>query len=493
MFIEENRSDIQLRMNTKSSQIYKGGIFLLLLLGIVFLQLVTASLSIGHLPSKVINAHISLEVDEDVTLNGPVTVSDGSTLEYINKTIYYDSSEAPIFSVYGTLKLINCKIVPLKGAVDFISANQATVFLENVTFLNPSGRNSSLFSISDSYLYVNHAVFSGFHDGSIFSSSDVYISNMYLNITDHFTFYDDMNLTIANSIINLVENSPARLLEISSTDGASLINNTIRMPVEAVETYDAWLEGISLQSSTNVIVEGNTVINGGKTLVSYGSSNILIINNTFMNEKLVEGTELQIDSSSEDIIIANNSFSGFWEAIEIYAYKNVTVTGNVIVQSEAAIKVEPSTASKLTEVYVFKNTFVNSNVLIFSCNGLIVENNTIENSDVVIYNSNNVTLKQNLLRNVTVEVTESNDVTIANNTIYVLEGTEWLSVRNSTVTEYDNKIITLPNLGGEQNGGANKPEETLMLQDNQMLLITGIIVLLGLIVVIAMRRKRKAK
>ena len=475
------------------------GVLLLLLIGIISLQIAIAPQYFNQDTSRMPSASLTLETNEDITLSGSITVSDGDTLEYINKTIYYDSSETPIFTVYGTLRLINCKIILLRDPVDFISASQAEIFLENVTFINPSGNSSSIFIISNSYLYVNHATFSGFHGGSISDSDDVYISDMYANITGQLNFNGCKNLTIANSRIDLFGNNPVRLLEIASTDGVTLINNTIRIPVEAVEEHSAWLEGISMNTDTNVIVRGNTVINGGKTLVSYGSSNILIVNNTFMNEKLVEGTELQIDSTSKDIIIVNNSFYGLWEAIEVYAHKNITIIGNIIVQSDVGIKVEPSTSSEITEVYVFDNTLVNSSFLIFYCNGLIVKNNTIENWDVWIDNSNNVTLQQNLLRNVTVHVENSKDIKIINNTIYVFEGKDWLSIENSTVTEKDNAIVTLPSSGGDQSGEENQEENESQESQEQIQIsiplvmmfagILGIMVCLAIIVVLKQRKK----
>jgi len=56
------------------------------------------------------------------------------------------------------------------------------------------------------------------------------------------------------------------------------------------------------------------------------------------------------------------------------------------------------------------------------------------------------------LRNVTVHVENSKDIKIIGNTIYIFEGENWLSVENSTVTEKDNTIVTLPSSGGNQIG-----------------------------------------
>lgn len=476
-------------------------IFVLFLIGILFLQsaMIPQSINQGDFYAAEIN--LTFHKNDEITLTGMVTVGASETREYINKTIYYDSSETPIFTVYGTLKIINCKIVPLQGSVDFINGNNGHIFLKNVTFVNSAG-SASIFSLTGSSLYLDQATFSGFYGASISDSEDIYISNMYANITGVFTFYNCGNITIVNSRIDYSANDSVRLLEISQSNGLFLENNTITIPVEVVEAYSAWLEGISLSGDTNVIVRGNIVINGGKTLVSYGSSNVLIINNTFMNEKLVEGTELQIDQTSQDITIINNSFSGLWEAIEVYSHNNITITGNIITQSETGIKVEPAVSSEITKVYVYNNTLINSNLLIFYCNGMVFEKNIIENCDVVVDNSKNITLQQNLLKNVTIDVMNSKEINVINNTIYVCEGRDWLSIENSTVTEEDNAVITLPCPGGGQDeedtgeeptGGEEETEEQQDWHSRIPVPIELIftIALIGLIAIVIITIKRR--
>ena len=416
----------------------------------------------------------------EITLNGSVTVMNGDLLEFTNKTIYYNSSDSPIFTVFGELKLTNCKIIPLKDPVDFIEANYGSITLKNVTMLNLQSRNNSLFSIEGSYVYIDGATFIGFHEGRIYNSDNVFISNMKVNLTGSLEFFNDRNLTIVNCEVNLIGNNQVRLLDISSVNGASIINNSIIIPAEAVEQHGPWLEGISLNGASNVIVEGNEVVNGGKTLVSYGSSNVLIVNNKFINEKIVEGTELQIDAASRDIMIVNNSLQGFWEAIEIYSNDNITVTGNLITRSHIGIKVEPKVASELTNVYAANNIITDSNFFIVKSNGLKVEKNFIENSSIYIIDSNNVVLQKNILKNALIAVENSKNIQIVNNTVYVNQK-KWLDVDSvSTVIVENNTIITQQ---GNWMGGWEFPLNIVTM----MIIVTVVIV--GLVIILILKRR----
>ena len=56
----------------------------------------------------------------DETITTPVVVRSGRTQAYENTTIYYDSSLSPVFTVSGSLRMVNCKVIPLGEPVDFI-------------------------------------------------------------------------------------------------------------------------------------------------------------------------------------------------------------------------------------------------------------------------------------------------------------------------------------------------------------------------------------
>lgn len=81
------------------------------------------------------------------------------------------------------------------------------------------------------------------------------------------------------------------------------------------------------------------------------------------------------------------------------------------------------------------------------------------------------------MRNVTVHVENSKDIKIIGNTIYIFEGENWLSVENSTVTEKDNTIVTLPSSGGNQSGEENQEESGSQEQQEQLQISIPIVIM----------------
>jgi len=243
------------------------------------------------------------------------------------------------------------------------------------------------------------------------------------------------------------------LIELSSVKDAKIINNTINIPVEALEFYSAFLEALCLNIAENVIVKNNRIVNGGKIMVTYGARNILIANNTLLAEKLVEGSELQIDESSENITIINNTISMFWEGIEIYFHSKIIVKNNVVYDCDTAIKIEPINWNDAADVVVEGNKFINSNVLVFYTIGVTLKNNLFENLDIVIMSSKNITLNMCTLKNSTVYLEEyTENITIIDNTIYVEAGREWLKIEQETVKNIiveNNTIIEIEGYSGE--------------------------------------------
>jgi len=268
------------------------------------------------------------------------------------------------------------------------------------------------------------------------------------------------NVTLINSTINFIYQpepgssvSQTRLIEFSSVENAKIINNTINIPVEALEFYSAFLEALCLNIAENVIVKNNRIVNGGKIIVTYGARNILIANNTLLAEKLVEGSELQIDQDSENITIINNTSSMFWEGIEIYSHSKITVKNNTVYDCDTAIKIEPINWDSVADVVVEGNKFINSNVLVFYTIGVTLKNNFFENLEIVIMSSKNITLKMCTLKNSTVYLEEDTEnIVIIDNTIYVETGREWLKIEEENVKNVvvdNNTIIEIEGSSGE--------------------------------------------
>lgn len=382
----------------------------------------------------------------EITLSGTRIINDEETLNYTNKTIYYDSSIGPIFQIYGTLVLQDCVIIPLQGAIDFLSGNGGAVFLENISLMNTDGAPSgTLFSLTSSYLYINQANFSGFASASVSNHADIFISGLSASISEDFSFHTTDNFTLVNSDIHLVGDEPVRLVQIGTSVGVNLINNTITLPLANVQTHGAWLEGISLCGNEEVIVLNNTVINGGKTLVSYGCMNVLIKNNNFTNEELIEGTELQITDNSENVLITTNYFCNLWDTIELYSQKNITACYNEIIQPNLGFAIEPGDPSSPAEIFIYNNSQWNGYGVISNANGLQMENNSFHDLDYLTFlNCANVLFNRNTLKSTQMNVIDSENFTVINNRIFIpSKDFVWLVEDNSSINQENNSIILL--------------------------------------------------
>jgi len=406
---------------------------------------------------QVLNSTATLNTKE--TFTSKIVIDSGKTFERSNTVIRYEASESPMFEVHGTLKLINCTVI-LSNPVDLIYISGGNVYLKNVTITNLSeGTAGSLFQADSGSLYIEGFEAYNFVGANLWDVNNLYLSNLNISITDSIRISDSNNVTLINSAINFLYQpepggsvSQTRLIELSSVKDAKIINNTINIPVEALEFYSAFLEALCLNIAENVVVKNNRIVNGGKIIVTYDARNILIANNTLLAEKLVEGSELQIDQDSENITIINNTISMFWEGIEIYSHSKITVKNNTVYDCDTAIKIEPINWNGVADVVVEGNKFINSNVLVFYTIGVTLKNNFFENLEIVIMDSKNITLKMCTLKNSTVYLEKySENITIIDNTIYVETGREWLKIEENVKNVFvdNNTIIEIEDSSGE--------------------------------------------
>ena len=394
------------------------------------------------------NSRVHTLSPDEILLTAPVYVSIGEKLTYENKIIRYEGTESPVFSVEGELELVNCTVI-LNNPVNFIEGSAATIYLRNVKIESALELlNTTLFNLSSSNVTVINFTAHGFREIMIDNPVNAYFSGLNISIADKFTIHGEYlsfsgyRVVLKDSDISLdYQGNKGILLEIS-IDNVLILNNTIRIPLEALEEQGAWLSAVKVLGS-NVVIRNNTIINGGKTVACFGSKNVVIENNHLIEEEVVEGTELQISLGCEDILIRNNTFERFWEAIEIYNYKNVTIEQNTILDSPIGIKVEVKTQGVDATIYVRNNTVRNSDLFVKTSRGPIIEKNYVENSTIFVEDSQDVFIRFNTFRNVSFWISDSHDIYIINNTIYTYWGTELISQygTNENIVFENNTII----------------------------------------------------
>ena len=443
---------------------------------------------------------IKIKGGKEIVLDSPVIIDSGKTVVYENLIIRYESSASPIFTVYGTLKLINCIIVP-SNPVDFISINSGTVFIKNVTIHNPSDSGSGyIFNSEGGYLHVNGLEATGFSEIQISNIDNLYFAKLNISVSNTIYISDSKNITLTDSTISLnYQGFQTRLIELSFINGGKVLRNTISIPVQALRDWNAWLEALCINMAENIIVAENNIVNGGKVVVLYSSINVLIVNNTLGAEELVEGSEVQIDWTSANVSIINNTIYNLWEGIEIYTPDNVTARYNTLLNCELGIKVDTEYWEGEDNVIIEGNKFIKSGAFLRMSSGPVLENNYFEDTEIALFNSSNILIRFNVLRNTTIYLMDVANVAIVNNTIYIEEGKDWYQIEGSAenIVIENNTVYTLPGPGEEQPPEEEVPGEEPITPPGggegipiPLEIIMGAGILVVIIITLSLRKRR---
>ena len=379
---------------------------------------------------------------EVLNISSTVNILSDETLTYQNKLIYYNSSVSPVFFNFGTLILIDCLVIPLESAVDFIFTFGGKIYLENVTIINSVFNNTAKFIDSDgSNITLIDSTFKGFARADIWNADDIYISNCQFNVTEKIYFQTTNNLTIRDSNFDLLTNESTNLFEVRSSQDCRLYNNNFTLPFSTASDLGAWLVAVEIRQSQNVEFIENRVRNAGKVFVAYGSSNLAIINNSLSNDDYVSGSELQIAGGCKDIVIANNTILNLHDSIEIYDHENITVIGNHITTNVLGFYIKPANKTAPTDVRILNNTQIGGSISAQYTHGLVIENNTFIKTDPIhLINSSDVSFKNNQMINSSINNLNTINTTIDGNEIYIVPSFTWLYNTNSSTIMGTNTI-----------------------------------------------------
>jgi uncharacterized membrane protein (GlpM family) len=104
--------------------------------------------------------------------------------------------------------------------------------------------------------------------------------------------------------------------------------------------------------------------------------------------------------------------------------------------------------------YVFlHNTQIGGGAVMREVNGVIMEDNTLIEAWCSIENSTDFYFFNNTLLDSAIGISNSNNISIISNTVYLdFIGQDWLFIDNSSYTESNNIIITVPVISEFQNG-----------------------------------------
>ena len=182
-----------------------------------------------------------------------IKVNSGQSITMQDLVIYYDSSTSPVFNVLGTLRLINCKVIPLRDSVDFIHAYDGSLYLENVTMINPVFNNSNKIIDADrAKVTMINSTFKGFARSEIRWKDDVYISGCQINVTEKFYLQNTDNLSILNSKFDLLTENSTNLFEVQCSNDCYIYNCTFTLPISTAVRLRAWLVGVEFRYTNNI-------------------------------------------------------------------------------------------------------------------------------------------------------------------------------------------------------------------------------------------------
>jgi len=404
-----------------------------------FLLVIIINLTQGA-SANIINSTHELIIEETVN------ILSGESLTYQNKIIYYNSSTSPVFFNFGTLIMIDCQVIPLKDAVDFIYTFDGNVYLENVTIINSVFNNTAKFIDADgSNITLIDSTFKGFARANIWNDDDLFISNSQFNITEKIYLQTTNNLTILDSNFDLLTNESTNLFEVRNSNGCRLFNNSFTLPISTAVDLGAWLVAVEFRESRNIEFVENTVRNAGKVFVAYGCSNLAVINNSLANEEYVN-SELQVAGGCKDVLIANNTMWNLHDSIEIYDHENITIIGNHITTDVLGFYIKPENKTAPTEVYILNNTQIGGSVSAQYTHGLVIDDNTFIRTDPIhLINSSDAIVTNNRMINSSISNWNTINTTIDGNEIFIEPGFWWIRNDNSSTIMGTNTIHYLEN------------------------------------------------
>jgi hypothetical protein len=374
-----------------------------------------------------------------------MNVRSGRSVTYVNRTIYFDSSVGPVFSNQGSISLFNCQIVPLREPVDFVQSYGGTLYLENVTVINPVFNNTAkLFDMDSSYIKLIDSSFTGFSRSEIWWSDDLYISKCRFNMTGMMRFEATNNLTITDSKFDLYTNSSTTFLYVKFSDRCRIYNSNFSLPASTAKRLSAWLAAVDFFHSNNIVFADNDVRNAGKVFVANGCTEVVVKNNIMANDEYVN-SELQITGGSKNVLIANNTVWNLHDSFEVYDHENITIVGNHVTTDVLGFYIKPSNTSAPTKVYLINNTQIGGSVSTQITDGLVISGNTfIDTIPIHLRNCTNTVFTDNILRNSTVLNADSVNTSIDGNTVFAEPGLKWLeNWGNSTSIVGENMVYIM--------------------------------------------------
>ncbi len=370
---------------------------------------------------------------DELVITSTVTVRSGKSKTYENLTIYYDSSMGPVFDASGSLRMINCKVVPLNGPVDFIESYEGEVYLENVTVINPVFNNTAkLFHIESSDVTLIDSDFEGFRGSETWWIDDMVISNCSFNMTGQIRFEANNKLTVTGSRFDLYTNRSATFLNIRGSSRSRFYNNNITLPLETAIRLGAWLTAVDFFRTNDTVFAGNEVRNAGKVFVANGAIDVVCRDNILANDEYVN-SELQVTGGSRNVLIADNVIWNLHDSIEIYDHDNITLVGNHITTNVLGFYIKPSNTSAPTEVYILNNTQIGGSVSTQVTNGLVIDGNKfIDTTPIHLRNNTNTVFTNNILENSTLLNDDSANTTIDGNVVLTEPDILWFRSRGDS-------------------------------------------------------------
>lgn len=377
----------------------------------------------------------------ETTFTAPVKVRTGRTVTYENMTIYYDSSSSPVFTVSGSLRLINCEIIPLREPIDLIESNGGSVFLKNVTVSNPVFNNTTQIIQADSAdITLIDSSFKGFNGFETWWTDDMYISNCSFNITGMIRFEANNNLTITDSRFDLYTNQSTTFLNIRFSERSRFYDNSISLPASTAERLGAWLVAVDFFRSQDIVFADNEVRNAGKVFVANGCTDVVVRNNTMANDEYVN-SELQITGGSRNVLIAYNKVWNLHDSFEVYDHENITIIGNHVTTDVLGFYIKPSNRTAPTEVYILNNTQIGGSVSIQYTKGMVIDGNKfIDTVPIHLKNNTGTIFTNNQLSNSSLENWDTFNTTVDGNTVFMEPGFRWLGNDNSTIIMGENTV-----------------------------------------------------
>lgn len=388
-------------------------------------------------------------------INETIFVDVGNTTIFENTTFYCNISS--VFNVYGELIIRNCAFYFMQNETYLFFVDDGKITLENVTIdgrTSPYNHNYGRFiSAYDSSLNFRDTRIYNFDGAFIMRATNISMIDVFVNTTSKIEMRESNDIFIKNTHIEMIGSKQISLVDFVYCDNITLEECKISLPLTTVQEYGPWVESLKFGGSNDILVRNCELRNGGKILTSSSSTNLWILNNTIYNDILVEGTELQIAGMSVNVTIENNTFFNLWDSVEIYSYSNITVKGNTIYSQITGFYVYPFDKTTYTDVKISNNTQIGGGAVMREVNGVIMENNTLIEAWCSVENSTDFYFFNNTLLESAIGISNSNNISIISNTVYLdYIGQDWLFIDNSSYTESNNIIITVPVISEFQNG-----------------------------------------